>query len=65
MLKSYLKKDNVAFPPPRNFILFELDFKVILLRLLHFLSDLKSTFILQLIKSELITTLQNSNKNYD
>jgi hypothetical protein len=33
-------------PPPHNFILFELDFdlKFPLLRLLVFLSDLKSTF---------------------
>ena len=24
----YLKQDNVALPPPHNFILFELDFEV-------------------------------------
>ena len=42
MLKSYLKQDDIA---PHNFILFELDFdvKFPLLRLLLFLSDLKST----------------------
>ena len=41
MLKSYLKQDNIA----PHFILFELDFNVKfpLLRLLIFLSDLKST----------------------
>ena len=41
-LKSYLKQDNVT---PHNIILFELDFdvKFPLLRLLLFLSDLKST----------------------
>ena len=44
MLKSYLKQDNIA---PHNIILFELDFnaKYSLLRLLHFLSDLKSTIL--------------------
>ena len=43
MLKSYLKQDNVA--PYRYIILFELDLdvKYSLLRILQFLSDLKST----------------------
>ena len=38
---------NLCPPPPHNFILFELDFnmKFVLLRLLHFLSDLKSTIL--------------------
>ena len=44
---SYLKQGNVAPgpPPPHNCFLFEFDFdvKFPLLRLLHFLSDLKST----------------------
>ena len=46
MLKSYLKQDNVGPPPPHNIILFELDFNVKfpLLRILQFLSDLKSIF---------------------
>ena len=46
-LKSYLKQVNVAPEPPHNFILFELDFdlKFPLLRLLLFLSDLKSTIL--------------------
>ena len=41
-LNSYLKQDNVV---PHNIILLELDFNVKfpLLRLLQFLSDLKST----------------------
>ena len=45
MLKSYLKQDNVCPPPTHNIILFKLDFNVKfpLLRLLQFLSDLKST----------------------
>ena len=40
-LLSYLKKDNVATPPPHNIILFELDFNVnfSLLHLSQFLSD--------------------------
>ena len=44
MLESYLKQDCVA---PHNIILFELDYNVKfpLLRLLQFLSDLKSTII--------------------
>ena len=44
MLKSYLKQDNVT-PRPNNLILFEFDFdvKFPLLRLLLFLSELKST----------------------
>ena len=50
MLKYYSKQDNVAsHVPPHNFILFELDFdiKFPLLRLLLFLSDLKSTILRQ------------------
>ena len=44
-LKYYLKQDNIATPPPHNIILFDLDLNVKfpLLRLLQFLSDLKST----------------------
>ena len=46
MLKSYSKQDNIA-PHPHTtlIILFELDFNVkfLLLRLLEFLNDLKST----------------------
>ena len=41
-LKSNLKQDNVAPPPSHNFILFELH-RFPLLRILLFLSDLKST----------------------
>ena len=46
-LKPYLKQDNVANNPPHNFILLELNFdvKFPLLRLLLFLSDLKSTIL--------------------
>ena len=47
-MKSYLKQDNVAPPTPHNFILFELDFDIkfpLLIRLLLFLSDLKSTML--------------------
>ena len=45
-LESYSKQDNVA--PPHKIILFELDFniKFPLLRLLQFVSDLKSTIFL-------------------
>ena len=45
--KSYLKQDDVARQPPNNIILFKLNFNVKfpLLRLLQFLSDLKSTII--------------------
>ena len=41
-----LKRSNLT-PPPHNIILFELDFsiKFPLLRLLQFLSDLKSTIL--------------------
>ena len=44
-MKSYLKQDPIMLPPPHNIILFEKDFKLKLplLRLLQFLSDLKST----------------------
>ena len=52
MLKSHLKQDYDNFapqdpPPPQNIILFELNFNVKcpLLRLLHLLSDLKSTIV--------------------
>ena len=60
-LKSYLlKQDNVApHPPPYNFILFELDFdvKFPLLRLLLFLSDLKSAiFWINWIRNVTLTT---------
>ena len=48
MLKSYLKKDNVAPHPHTTLSCFELDFdlKFPLLILLQFLSDLKSTIVL-------------------
>ena len=53
-MKSYLKQDNIAHgpPPTHNFNLFELDFNVKfpLLRLLHFLSDLKSLSYVKLLK---------------
>ena len=46
-LKFYLKQDKVA-SPPHNIILFTLDqnVKFPLVRLLQFLSDLKSTIIM-------------------
>ena len=48
-LNSYLKQDNVVPPPQHNIIMFELDsdVKFPLLRLLQFLSDLKSTIFLR------------------
>ena len=54
-LKSYLKQDNVATPHPHNIILFELDFdvKFPLLRLLKFLSVLKSTITCQQIDAKI------------
>ena len=47
-MKSYSNHIQFFPPPPHNFILFELDFdvKFPLLRLLLFLSDLKSTIML-------------------
>ena len=54
-MNSYLKQDNVAPQPPHNFILFELDFdvKFPLLRLLLFLSALKSTITRQQIDAKI------------
>ena len=45
--KKYYYVEKCCPPTPHNFILFELDFNVNfpLLRLLHFLSDLKSTIL--------------------
>ena len=47
MLKSYLELFNITPPSPHYIILFELYLKVNfpLLRLLQFLSDLKSTLL--------------------
>ena len=62
-MKSYLKKDNVA---PHNFIL-DFNVKFPLLRLLQFLSDLKSTILspLEIVKDvtkENFTLKSNLNK---